>query len=203
MTARELLTHTLQQSGYPDYEKLVSDGPVDCTKSFKTMHFLNGFGHPDGRFRFQPAWSELGEQGREMPTLPGHWDVKELPDSTHPFRLVTAPARNFLNSTFSETARSVGAEKQPHLKIHPVDAAELGVETGAQVQVGNARGEVSLIAELFDGLQRGVVISEGIWPGSAFPGGRGINVLVGADSIAPAGGAAFHDVTVWVRTAAN
>ena len=29
----------------------------------------------------------------------------------------------------------------------------------------------------------------------------GVNVLVGDDSVAPHGGAAFHDVSVWARPA--
>jgi hypothetical protein len=38
-----------------------------------------------------------------------------------------------------------------------------------------------------------VLIAEGLWPNSAFPDGRGINTLTGADAVAPYGGAAFHD----------
>jgi hypothetical protein len=52
---------------------------------------------------------------------------------------------------------------------------------------------VLLHATLFDGLQRGVVIVESIWPNAAFVGGIGINALTGADPGAPIGGAAFHD----------
>jgi hypothetical protein len=45
------------------------------------------------------------------------------------------------------------------------------------------------------------LIAESIWPNSAFADGRGINTLVGADSIAPFGGAAVHDSKVWIRKA--
>jgi hypothetical protein len=48
-------------------------------------------------------------------------------------------------------------------------------------------------------VQRGVLISEGVWPNDAFADGEGINVLTGDDSPAPFGGAAFHDNRVWVR----
>jgi hypothetical protein len=60
---------------------------------------------------------------------------------------------------------------------------------------------VTLNARFFPDLQRGVVISEGLWPNSAFAGGEGINTLTGADAVAPNGGAAFHDNRVWVRPA--
>jgi len=36
-------------------------------------------------------------------------------------------------------------------------------------------------------------------PNAAYPDGRGINTLTGADPIAPYGGAAFHDNKVWIR----
>ena len=55
--------------------------------------------------------------------------------------------------------------------------------------------------ELFDGVRRGVLIAESIWPNDAYEDGSGINTLTGADAIAPFGGAAFHDNKVWIRTA--
>ena len=67
--------------------------------------------------------------------------------------------------------------------------------------LGNTRGEVRLHARLFDGVRRGVLIAESIWPNDAYEDGRGINTLTGADAIAPYGGAAFHDNKVWIRPA--
>src|SRR5690606_41341621 len=60
------------------------------------------------------------------------------------------------------------------LMLHPDDAAELGIEDGARVEIGNHRGEVVLHAKLFDGVRRGVVIAEGIWPNDAHERGEGI-----------------------------
>ena len=47
-----------------------------------------------------------------------------------------------------------------------------------------------------------MLIAESIHPNKAHIGGRGINMLTGAESIAPIGGAAFHDNKVWVKKAA-
>ena len=77
----------------------------------------------------------------------------------------------------------------------------LGVADGDAVTLGNVRGETTLTARLFDGVRRGVLIAESIFPNRAHAGGRGINVLTSADSIAPHGGAAFHDNKVWARKA--
>ena len=92
-------------------------------------------------------------------------------------------------------------EGRPQLLIHPEDAVALGVEEGGRVEIGNTRGEVVLHARFFDGLRRGVVIAEGIWPNSAHERGEGINVLTGSDAPAPYGGAPVHDNHVWVRAA--
>ena len=137
-----------------------------------------------------------------LPQFPDHVDLIEVADDEHPFRLATSPARSYLNSSFSETPSSRTREGRPELLIHPDDAAALSIGEGARVEVGNRRGEVVLHAKFFDGIKRGVVIAEGIWPNSAHERGEGINVLTGADAPAPYGGAAVHDNKVWVRPAA-
>ena len=92
-------------------------------------------------------------------------------------------------------------EGRPEVAIHPDDASRLGLKAGDRARLGNARGEVVLHVKLFDGVKPGVMISEGLWPNSAFEGGEGINTLTGADPVAPYGGAAFHDNRVWARPA--
>jgi anaerobic selenocysteine-containing dehydrogenase len=184
---------------------------LDLQPDFDTSHHIDCFGWPDKKFRFKPDWTggpspskppaSMGPQGpyQALPIFPDHFDAIENADAEHPFRLATSPARSFLNSSFQNTPSSIAKEGRPELKIHPDDADALGIADGSRVQVGNARGDVILHARFFEGLQRGVVISEGLWPNSAFEGGEGINVLTGADAVAPYGGAAFHDSRVWVR----
>jgi anaerobic selenocysteine-containing dehydrogenase len=83
--------------------------------------------------------------------------------------------------------------------MHPNDALDLGVETDDKVMLGNDRGQVPIDVAVFDGVRRGVVVVESIWPNAAFEGGKGINVLTGADPLAPVGGAAFHDNRIWIK----
>ena len=199
MTAWQLIDATLKRSGYPDAATLKQARWLDCMTDFETSHFLNGFATPDKRFHFAPDWQALGATGSPMPRLPDHFEVIEEADADHPYRLVTAPARNYLNSSFTETPTSQARERRPSVLLHPEDAATLGVDDGALVALGNKRGEVTIHVELFDGLQRGVVVVESIWPNAAFVGGVGINALTGADSPPPDGGAAFHDNAVWIR----
>jgi anaerobic selenocysteine-containing dehydrogenase len=136
-----------------------------------------------------------------MPPLPDHWTVIEQPELDHPFRLAKSPARGFLNSTFNETPTSLEQERRPTAMIHPDDASVHGIGEGELIVLGNKRGQVHLHAKLFDGMRRGVLIAESIWPNSAYADGCGINTLTGSDPIAPYGGAAFHDNRVWIRKA--
>ncbi len=206
MSPREHVDWMLQRSGWGKLAELEEKRWIDCQPEFRKAHFLDGFGYPDGRFRFKPDWTRVrapnaGPMGPHaaMPDLPDYWAVVEAPDTDHPFRLVTAPARSFLNSSFAETPSSVKREGRPTVMVHPGDAAALGIVEGAAVELGNGRGAVQLAATLFDGVQRGVLVAEGIWPNAAHAGGAGINTLTGADPVAPYGGAAFHDNKVWLR----
>jgi anaerobic selenocysteine-containing dehydrogenase len=80
--------------------------------------------------------------------------------------------------------------------MNPEDAAALGLSDGEIVRLGNARGETRLHVRSFAGLSRGLIVSEGVWPPSAFLDGRGVNVLTGDDSAAPFGGAAFRHARI-------
>jgi anaerobic selenocysteine-containing dehydrogenase len=214
LTEREHIDIMLARRGL-SFEALQAQRWVDLQPDFETAHFLNGFGHADGKFRFRPEWvggiapnrppKVMGKAFgpyRRLPEFPDHVDLIEVADEAHPFRLATSPARNFLNSSFTETPGSRQREVRPQLLIHAEDAAALGLADGDRVEIGNTRGEVVLHARLFDGLKRGVVIAEGVWPNSAHERGEGINVLTGSDAPAPYGGAAVHDNKVWVRRAA-
>jgi anaerobic selenocysteine-containing dehydrogenase len=208
LSARELIDWTLRHSGWGDLESLERNRWLDCQPDFAHSHYLDGFAWPDNKFRFKPDWPNVPFRSRvhggpfdRMPSLPDYWPVIEEADSEHPFRLATSPARGFLNSTFTETPTAQAQEKRPEVMIHPDDAAANAIADGDYVVLGNRRGEVRLHARLFDGVRRGVLIAESIWPNSAYEDGRGINTLTGADAIAPYCGAAFHDNKVWIRRA--
>lgn len=208
MTPRELIDQMLQVSKRGTLAELEENRWLDCQPPFRKAHYLDGFNWPDGKFRFKPDWPRVPFRApfvsgpvEQMPPMPDHWTSIETADEQHPFRLATSPARNFLNSTFNETPTSLSNEKRPTVMIHPDDAQVHGIADGDYVVLGNQRGEVRLHARLFDGLRRGVLIAESIWPNAAYADGCGINTLTGADAIAPFGGAAFHDNRAWVRKA--
>jgi anaerobic selenocysteine-containing dehydrogenase len=210
---RSHIDRILSDSGWGSYEALKADKWIDAQPDFDTAHYINGFGYPDGKFRFSPDWlngpspdrtpDSVGPLGphAELPRFPDHVEVIETADAEHPFRLATSPSRSFLNSSFAETKSSIQKEGRPEVMIDPTDAARLEIVDGDVVRLGNARGEIRLHAKLVPGAKPGVLIAEGLWPNDSHLDGEGINVLTGADPVAPFGGAAVHDNKVWLQKA--
>jgi anaerobic selenocysteine-containing dehydrogenase len=201
MTEWEMIETTLKASGKPSAEQILAQRGLDCAPDFATAHFLNGFGHADGRFRFSPNWAERGPAHAQMPRFPDYLDVLNRPSEDKPFRLVAAPARQFLNSTFTETESSRRLQNRPTIFVHPKVCERLSLDEGSLVGIGNEQGTVFLHARPYGGMDEQTLVVESIWPASAFVGGAGINTLVSAEAALPAGGAAFHDTAVWLRPA--
>jgi len=202
MSEWDLIDDMLAKSGWPSAEAIHANHWHDCMPDYETAHFLNGFGHGDAKFHFRADWSKLGGDTEGMAEFPDFSAVIDAASDEHPFRLVAAPARQFLNSTFTETPTSRGRERRPSLLLHPNDAERLNIVEGSAIQVGNRQATISLHARLFDGVLPGVVVIESIWPNADFPGGLGVNALTSAEPGKPGGGAVFHDTAVWVRAAA-
>lgn len=201
MTEREHIDDALHRGGLGGIAAIEKNGWIDRALPFEDAHFAHGFPTATGRFRFKPDWASIGPQGSRMPAVADWMDDYERADENHPFKLVTPPARHFLNSTFTETPTSLAKEGGvgPCVRIHPETAKSNGVSDGARVRLGNARGSVVVFAAFDDGQLPGTLVVEGIWPAQSFEEGRGINTLVGEDPVPPNGGVAFHDTAVWLR----
>jgi ketopantoate reductase len=177
MTAWEIMDETLRRSGMWDARTNVERGGQDMALPFEEAHFLRGFKWPDGKFRFKPEWEAFGGRGEKMPRLPDHFDVIDRATAEKPFRLVAAPARTFLNSTFTETPGSLARERRPTALMNPDDCAALGIGEGDRVTLGNEAG---------GGGPRPVRRGSAAWSSSrdlaqqAFGGGIGINALTSA-----------------------
>ena len=169
LTPRELIDATLKLSDHGDIAGLEADLWRDLQPDFRTSHYLDGFAHADKKFHFKADWAHppfgqtMGDFDK-MPSLPDHWAVIEHTDQAHPFRLATSPSRSFLNTTFNETPSSQAREGKASVMIHPLDAAALDIADGDAVTLGNTRGETTLIATLFEGVRRGVLIAESVHP---------------------------------------
>jgi anaerobic selenocysteine-containing dehydrogenase len=201
MSEWELIDATLQRSGHPDAETIYRQHWLDCAQEFETMHFLDGFAFPDKRFRFKPDWSSIGPSFKNLPAFPDYCDNIDEASDAKPFRLIAAPARAFLNSSFTETPSSRKLESRPTLQIHPEDCRQLGIAENSAVRLGNERGSVVVHAKPFAHIPRGVVVVESIWDNAAFLEGNGINTLITSEPGFPNGGATFHDTAIWIQPA--
>ena len=201
MTAMQIIDATLRASGWPDAETVLRERWIDGALPFDQAHFLTGFPRAGGKFAFAPDWKAMGDTRGVMPRLPDHMPTIDPTGPDRPFRLMTSPARSYLNTSFTEMPSGKKREGRPTVMLHPDDAARLGIVDGAKVVLGNARGEVVLHARVVQGMQPGVLVSESIWPSEAFEVGIGINALTSDDPGPPLGGAVFHDTAVWLRAA--
>lgn len=200
-----------RSTGRTDWNALLRNPWLDLLDDRDAGHFAKGFDWPDGKYRFRAAYQDIAPAYKSparmgllgdhaaMPVFPDHWEVNETADQEHPFRLATSPARQFLNTSFTETPTSIAREGRPTLLIHAEDATALFIAEGDAVAIGNQQGVVELHASLVQGQRRGTLIAEGIWPNKAHRNGEGINTLITARPIAPFGGASFHDCKVWLK----
>ena len=201
MTAFEIIQRTLRASGLPGPDAFEEGVWLDCWPGFETGHFLDGFGHADKKFHFRANWAVFGPEHERMSDFPDHLAILDDGNPARPFRLVPAPSRSFLNTSFNNMPRSIAREGRPTALVHPDALAGLGVRDGDRIRIGNGNGSVVVHARASDGMQKRVVIVEGLWPNHAFSDGIGINLLTSADPGLPGGGAVFHDTSVWLRPA--
>ncbi|HEX3884312.1 MAG TPA: molybdopterin-dependent oxidoreductase [Stellaceae bacterium] len=201
MSAIEIIDEALHVSDLPGRDQFDEGTWHDFWPGFETGHFLNGFGHGDRKFHFHPNWKAMGSSHAGMPDFPDHVAVIDDGDPERPFRMVPAPSRSFLNTSFNNTPSGIAREGRPTAMIHPAALAELGLAEGDRVRIGNGKGSVVVHARAFDGLQKRVIVVEGLWPNGAFEEGIGINLLTSAEPGLPRGGGVFHDTSVWLRPA--
>ena len=196
----DLIDETLCISGYPSLDDFKKLKWVNCQPEKNTSDFKNGFFTSDKKFHFFPDWSKIGPAGYLMNNYPDHLNLMDKVNLEQPFRLVTAPARSFLNSTFTETKSSRRKEVKPQVLLHSAVAKKYNIHDDQIIKIGNNLGEITIHSKIFDGLNENVLVVESLWPNRFFIGGKGINVLTSADPVPPNGGAPFHDTSVWIKT---
>ena len=165
MTAWQIIEATFAASGHPPAEQVWRDRWLDCAEPFEQAHFLTGFPQPDGRFHFHADWAAVGRDHAGMPGLADHWEKWDGADETHPFRLVAAPARTFLNTSFTETPGSLKREQRPSVLIHPggFGRARPGRRRAGAPRQPAGRDRGSGPCQAFDGVQPGTRLGTWWW----------------------------------------
>jgi anaerobic selenocysteine-containing dehydrogenase len=160
-----------------------------------------GFPTPSGKCELYSA--SLEKQG--VDPLPFYNPPVELSneelEKRYPLSFLSPPARHFLNSSFANVARFREFEREPHLDMHPHDAAERGIADGDMVQVFNERGSYRLRARVNGKPRPGVVVAPSVWWKKYSPDGRNANNLTSQRTTDLGQGATFYDCRVQVARA--
>ncbi|MBL8394862.1 MAG: molybdopterin oxidoreductase family protein [Candidatus Accumulibacter sp.] len=184
------------------WEKLSADGHARLNLPTRHAPFAQGgFPTPSGKCEFYSAM--LASQGFDpLPafTAPREWRHSPLAQE-FPLALITPPARNFLNTSFANSARFLAQEKSPALQINPADAAARGIVEGSPLRIFNRRGEFSARAVVTDRVRPGVAMASSIWWRKLSPDGRNCNEVTSQALTDMAGGATFYDCLVEVAAA--
>lgn len=138
-----------------------------------------GFPTPSGKCQF---YSEAMLRDGLDP-LPDHVPPYEAPATApelagrYPLAMISPPARNFLNSSFVNVDSLRATEGEPHLDIHPLDAAARGITHGSMVRAFNDRGSMLVRARVTDRARQGLVVGLSIWWKKLASDGKNANEL--------------------------
>ena len=90
-------------------------------------------------------------------------------------------------------------ESEPHLEMHPEDAAARGIRDGERVRVFNDRGGYTLKARVNGKPRRGVVVAPSVWWKKYARDGGNANNVTSQRTTDLGGGATFYDCRVQVE----
>jgi anaerobic selenocysteine-containing dehydrogenase len=117
----------------------------------------------------------------------------------YPLAMISPPARNFLNSTFVNVQSLRNTEGEPHLDIHPIDAAKRGIENSDQVRIYNERGSFVAKARVTDRARQGLVVGLSIWWKKLAADGKNANEVTSQRLTDMGNAPTFYDVLVQVE----
>ncbi|WP_321930835.1 molybdopterin-containing oxidoreductase family protein [Paraburkholderia guartelaensis] len=166
--------------------------------------FANGgFRTPTGKCEFHSE--ALAKAGLDpLPDyLPPYESADGAPElaARYPLAMISPPARNFLNSTFVNVESLRATEGQPHVDLHPADAASREIADGDEVRVFNDRGSMRARARVTDRARSGLVVGLSIWWKKLAPDGRNANEVTSQALTDLGGSATFYDCLVEVERA--
>ena len=115
-----------------------------------------------------------------------------------PFWLINGNDIRILDSSFCEL--DFNDPELMKLRIHPEDAKTYNINDGAEVEIYNNRGSVKIKAYYDDEVQRGTLVTLGVWWQSQSSDPHvAINALTAARPTDQGWGSTFYDVQVHIR----
>ena len=181
------------------WEKLKADGHARLNLPRGAAPFAaGGFPTPSGKCEFY-SQAMLSQGLDPLPDFiaPREWRQSTLA-AEFPLALITPPARNFLNTSFANSARFLAQEKSPAVHLHPADASARGIADDSPVRIFNRRGEFHARAIVSERVRPGVAMATSIWWRKLSPDGRNCNEVTSQALTDMGGGATFYDCLVEV-----
>jgi anaerobic selenocysteine-containing dehydrogenase len=162
-----------------------------------------GFPTPSGKCEFYSA--AMARDG--LDPLPAYIAPYESAASNpslakrYPLAMISPPARNFLNSTFVNVQSLRATEGEPHLDIHPNDAAARGIVHGEMARIFNDRGSFVAKARVTEKARPGLVVGLSIWWKKLSRDGKNANEVTSQRLTDMGRAPTFYDTLVQVEKA--
>lgn len=180
----EQIVRTSSRISKRDQELILNGEPVEMTvpESYK-MDFKTPFGKIE---LYNPQ--DVEPLIRYMPPY----------GDNAPFWLINGNDIRILDSSFCEL--DFNDPELMKLRIHPEDAKMYNINDGAEVEIYNDRGSVKIKAYYDDEVQRGTLVTLGVWWQSQSSDPHvAINALTAARPTDQGWGSTFYDVQVHIR----
>jgi anaerobic selenocysteine-containing dehydrogenase len=160
-----------------------------------------GFPTPSGKCEFYSA-SMLAAGLDPVPSyIPNYESVASNPElaAKYPLAMISPPARNFLNSTFVNVQSLRATEGEPHLDIHPDDAAVRRIADKEMVRIFNDRGSFVARARVTPKARAGLVVGLSIWWKKLASDGKNVNEVTSQRLTDMGRAPTFYDTLVQVE----
>jgi anaerobic selenocysteine-containing dehydrogenase len=119
----------------------------------------------------------------------------------YPLAMISPPARNFLNSTFVNVQSLRATEGEPHLDIHPTDAAARAIADGDMARIFNDRGSFVARARVTPKARPGLVVGLSVWWKKLASDGKNANEVTSQRLTDMGRAPTFYDTLVEVEKA--
>jgi anaerobic selenocysteine-containing dehydrogenase len=162
-----------------------------------------GFPTPSGKCEFYSS-SMLADGLDPLPAYIAPYEsAASNPElaARYPLAMISPPARNFLNSTFVNVQSLRATEGEPHLDIHPNDAASRDIYHGDMVRIFNDRGVFVAKARVTDKARAGLVVGLSIWWKKLARDGKNANEVTSQRLTDMGRAPTFYDLLVQVEKA--
>jgi len=160
-----------------------------------------GFPTPSGKCEFYSS-SMLADGLDPLPSyIPNYESVASNPElaAKYPLAMISPPARNFLNSTFVNVQSLRATEGEPHLDIHPGDAAVRRIVDKDMVRIFNDRGSFVARARVTPKARAGLVVGLSIWWKKLASDGKNANEVTSQRLTDMGRAPTFYDTLVQVE----